>query len=55
MAIDLARRIVFAAMGAWLLVMAAEQFRLSGHTAPAVGFGVVGIALGILAITGKGG
>lgn len=55
MAIALARRILFAAMGAWLLVMAADQYRLTGHSAPAVGLGAVAIVLGVLAITGKGG
>jgi hypothetical protein len=55
MAIALARRIVFAAMGAWLLVMAADQFRMNGHTVPAVGLGAIGILLGVLAVTGKGG
>jgi hypothetical protein len=55
MAIALIRRIVFAALGVWVSVLAVEEFRLSGHTTPAIGLSLAGIVLFVLAATGKGG
>lgn len=55
MAVALIRRIVYAGLGVWFAVLAVEEFRLSGHTAPAVGLSIVGIILFVLAAAGKGG
>jgi len=42
-------------MGAWALVMAAEQYRLGNHLLPAIGLGVLALVLVVMAATGKGG
>lgn len=55
MSATLVRRILYGAMAAWVLIMAVEEFRLSGHTGTAIAFGVGGVVLAILAISGKGG
>jgi hypothetical protein len=55
MSATLVRRILYGAMAAWVLIMAVEEFRLSGHTGTAIALGVGGVVLALLAITGKGG
>jgi hypothetical protein len=55
MALALVRRIVFAGLGVWVSIMAVEEFRLNGHTAPALGLSLAGIVLFLIAATGKGG
>jgi hypothetical protein len=55
MSATLVRRILYGGMAAWVFVMAVEEFRLQGHTGAALAFGVAGIVLLTIAITGKGG
>jgi putative exporter of polyketide antibiotics len=55
MTATLVRRILYGAMAAWALVMAVEEFRLSGHIAYGIGLGVLGLLLVVMAATGKGG
>ena len=55
MSATLVRRILYGALASWVLVMAFQEFRLSGHTGTAIAFSVGGIVLAVLAITGKGG
>lgn len=55
MSVALVRRILYGALAAWVFVMAFEEFRLNGHTGAAIAFGVGGIVLAVLAISGKGG
>ena len=55
MSATLVRRILYGAMAAWVLIMAFEEFRVSGHTGTAIAFGVGGLVLAVLAISGKGG